>query len=396
MGKILTSLGMIVFVGAVVVGGTGAFFSDTETSTANVFTAGALDLRVDSVAHINGLVCFQGAWTDEDIIEWVPETDDAEGFLQLIDGENVDDANNAYNSEFPANVPQAGEACEGTWEMTDLGPEHTFFDYGDIKPGDNGENTISLHVYNNDAYMCAIIDNVVNNDNGITEPESEVDDTDGEGNGELQQELNFFVWDDDGDNIFEDGENVLVQSASGEDIAGTYPLFTPETGAITGSSTQYLGVYWCYGEFNGVGDCDGGPVTNLTQTDSLSADITFYIEQARNNEDFVCPGRVVVPETTLSLEKVIQQDQFDTVTEAAWTLFADGPVSISGSEGDADVTNKVVPAGDYDLSESGLTGFTQTDLQCSGGVLVGDTVTIAEGENVTCTFTNVEDTLITT
>ena len=65
MKKIITSLGMIVFVGAVVAGGTGAFFSDTETSTANIFTAGALDLKVDSVAHINGLVCFDGAWTDE-------------------------------------------------------------------------------------------------------------------------------------------------------------------------------------------------------------------------------------------------------------------------------------------------------------------------------------------
>jgi hypothetical protein len=35
--------------------------------------------------------------------------------------------------------------------------------------------------------------------------------------------------------------------------------------------------------------CDGSGVSNLTQTDSLSADITFYVEQARNNPDFVCP-----------------------------------------------------------------------------------------------------------
>lgn len=55
--RLMMSLGMLVFVGAVVVGGTGAFFSDTETSTGNVFTAGAIDLTVDSEAHYNGSMC---------------------------------------------------------------------------------------------------------------------------------------------------------------------------------------------------------------------------------------------------------------------------------------------------------------------------------------------------
>lgn len=42
--NILTSLGMIVFVGAAVAGATGAFFSDTAVSEANSFTAGEVDL----------------------------------------------------------------------------------------------------------------------------------------------------------------------------------------------------------------------------------------------------------------------------------------------------------------------------------------------------------------
>jgi len=66
MRKILISLGMIAFVGAVVVGATGAFFSDTETSTGNVFTAGAIDLKVDSQAHYDGMVCTDGVWVLED------------------------------------------------------------------------------------------------------------------------------------------------------------------------------------------------------------------------------------------------------------------------------------------------------------------------------------------
>jgi len=49
--RILLSLGMIVVTGAVVVGGTGAFFSDTETSSNNVFTAGDVTLSLGNLDH---------------------------------------------------------------------------------------------------------------------------------------------------------------------------------------------------------------------------------------------------------------------------------------------------------------------------------------------------------
>lgn len=44
--QVLLALGMIVFVGAVVAGGTGAFFSSQATATGNVFAAGTLDLAI--------------------------------------------------------------------------------------------------------------------------------------------------------------------------------------------------------------------------------------------------------------------------------------------------------------------------------------------------------------
>lgn len=47
MKKIIISLSIIVAVGAVVIGGTYAFFYDTETSAGNIFTAGSIDLKVD-------------------------------------------------------------------------------------------------------------------------------------------------------------------------------------------------------------------------------------------------------------------------------------------------------------------------------------------------------------
>ena len=289
--KILLSASVIAFVAAAVFGGTQAFFSDEETSAGNVFAAGAIDLLVDSEQHYAGLVCNdQGVWEVENESEGTTRED-------LI-----------------------GEPCPGTWEETDLGPEHTFFDFSDLKPGDEGENTISLHVIDNDAYMCAIIDNMQTQDNDCNEPElGAEEDAYGEGNatcgdpgmgeGELQNELHFFAWTDDGgdgfgdeeqpeegDNIWQENEQILFENVSGpasDVIDGVvYPLYTPENGVITGSTTHYIGLYWCYGEVSTDGgelSCDGTSATNITQTDSLSADITFYAEQARNNENFECP-----------------------------------------------------------------------------------------------------------
>ncbi len=64
--KILISLSTIAAVAAVAVGGTRALFSDTETSNGNIFTAGAIDLKVDhTYASYDGQECV-GECTEED------------------------------------------------------------------------------------------------------------------------------------------------------------------------------------------------------------------------------------------------------------------------------------------------------------------------------------------
>lgn len=261
--KLLVSLGLVTLVVAAVVGGTTAFFSDTETSEGNTFTAGEIDLKVDSEAHYAGLVCVDGYWVEEGQETTRPDL--------------------------------VGVPCGGTWELTDLGSEYTFFNYGDLKPGDHGENTISLHVTSNPAYMCAIVDNMVDLDNGQTEPELEDGDDDSVV-GELSRELHFFAWEDDGDNVWEDGEMPLFSNEEGpaSDVLDgrVYPMYTPDNGPFMPNETKYIGMYWCYGDVEVEEyelSCSGEEVTNLTQTDSLTADITFYVEQARNNPDFECP-----------------------------------------------------------------------------------------------------------
>ena len=56
--KILISLGIIGIAGAMAIGATMSFFSDTETSAGNIFVAGDLDLKVDhTFASYNGGEC---------------------------------------------------------------------------------------------------------------------------------------------------------------------------------------------------------------------------------------------------------------------------------------------------------------------------------------------------
>src|SRR3989344_4407174 len=96
--KILISLSVIGVVAAIAVGGTVAYFSDTETSTGNTFTAGAIDLTVDSTQHYNNAVCVNNVWELEagQAGQTVPQ------------------------------YPVIGSACEGTWSPANLGAQKFF------------------------------------------------------------------------------------------------------------------------------------------------------------------------------------------------------------------------------------------------------------------------------
>lgn len=270
-------LGLVTIVGAasaMYVGATGAFFSDTETSSGNTFAAGDIDLKIDNTSYYNGIA-----------------------------------------SEITS------------WLSTDLTDEK-FFNFLDLKPDDYGEDTISIHVDTNDAYMCAEVELTSNDDNGINEPESLVDQTDGVGQGELAQNVNFIWWADDGDNVLETDETPLPGGPIGAlGVGGTMTLaladsatniWTGVGGPVPGDQTLYVGKAWCFGNIgtapitqDGSGNtmspagnnngnqiagepedggitCDGSQLGNETQTDSLTANVTFNAVQSRNNPNFLC------------------------------------------------------------------------------------------------------------
>ena len=278
MKKIITSLGMVVFVGALVVGGTGAFFSDTETSTANVFTAGAIDLKVDSEQHYNGNECV-----------------------------NIGSSTLNYVWQGNAPYPVAGTPCDGTWTQTDLGITNKFFNFGDVKPGDFGENTISLHIDSNPAWVCADVTITSNDDMSTVEPElgaGDATNTASITDGELAQNIEFTAWLDNastsgavpGDNIHQAGEVLYFTPGPASTVlaGGSLTLADGGTGTpLPGGSTSYIGLAWCAGDMTastgtGAPTCNGATMGNIAQTDSMTADLTFRVEQSRNNAAFRC------------------------------------------------------------------------------------------------------------
>ena len=280
MKKILSSLTILSLTLALAIGFSRAFFSDTETSKDNKLTAGKIDLLVDNTSYYNG-------------------------------------------------VKNEGT----TFTPSDL-PGKYFFNFTDLKPDDYGEDTISLHVDDNDAWACMKITKTADDDNTCTEPEKIDDptcddpDTDTD-DGELGDNLLFVFWADDGDNVLEVGEDPTLRKGSASSLFdGTvWPLADSSFnvwGEASGSAmlaekTYYIGKAWCFGTrlapnprpvaeypLGPAGDnngnqvagepedggffCDGETLNNVTQTDIFLADVEFWAEQRRHNDNFRCDG----------------------------------------------------------------------------------------------------------
>lgn len=247
MKRIFLSLITVGVVSAAGVMATRAFFSDVETAKGNTFQAGTLNLTIDSTQHYNGRVCENGVWVGE------------------------------------GNYPTG--SCNGTWPSKDLTAEK-FFDFADVKPGDYGENTISLTVNNNPAWACVSISPIsANGTSGLA----------------LADGLQFFAWDDTNcNNQYEPGQREFplfsnpggIGSLSDVLNGKVYPLADAGTGSpFEPGQTRCLGLAWCAGTMtiaNGAFVCDGGSLGNNAQGGSVSADVSFYVEQTRNNPDFRC------------------------------------------------------------------------------------------------------------
>lgn len=402
MNRILLSIGSIGVVTAIAAGAagmTGAFFSDTETSTNNIFTAGSIDLKIDhSLSSYNGTnvvndltivsdtqTTFTGddgagnavalsfvhpAWTAPiPGATWIwatnpvsnPGIDQTNTFTRtfvwngpvtsatmkfaadnyyhvVLNGNVVGDNQSLIVGNFQSDhqMDVTGFIVQGVNTITfvaknehvngsapndnpagiiyrldihgsqlfadpiDL-PGTPFWNFGDVKPQDEGRDVFSLHVASNDAWACLVIKNVQNDENTLIEPEATAGDVTpgvaGVGGGELGNYMHLFLWRDlNGDGMYQpgSGETALSQGLFGT-ATTTLAIHdsTTTNGPLVANTPEDVGAAWCAGmqtvdNVTGVITCDGSTMGNDAQTDSLKADLEFYATQQRNQPSFKC------------------------------------------------------------------------------------------------------------
>ncbi|MFC5277885.1 VWA domain-containing protein [Halorubrum rubrum] len=209
--KALAGLGGIGVASAGAGLGTSAYFSDEESFEGNSLTAGELDLKLDYKATYAG-----GPGRLDEIDGWY--SDDGPG--EPFDVEEIEDGTYLIG-EVPnetddmwADEVQDTDLCAPDLGLVN-GDEIPVFVLDDVKPGDSGEVTVSLHVCDNDAWMYMNGALTANDENTVTEPEADSGEEDNDetsdpidGEGELADAIETTLWyDENCNNVLDGGED---------------------------------------------------------------------------------------------------------------------------------------------------------------------------------------------
>jgi predicted ribosomally synthesized peptide with SipW-like signal peptide len=270
-----------------------------------------------------------------------------------------------------------GSAGSGSMSGTTDGSGEFSAELDDVKPGDSGLLAFCPQIEKNPAYLWLCGELTANDENRLTEPEGDVDETGGdpgEGNGELAQNIEVtasYCWLDD--DIADDGDDDSTNDGFGpDDIARSTQVWTgtlaeflsdiengvPLDGSGSGGEFPTPGDQAC---FDGTGDeVVDNPclclewdvptdVGNEIQSDSLAFDLEFHALQCRHNDGTTnpCAGDGPVGECP--------ECSFDTSAtgDGASNLLSAGPDPSTGFPAiDARVRVDTPTGNDGDLSAS--------------------------------------------
>ena len=239
---LLLAIGVLIAMSTVVIGGTGAFFSDIETASGNTFTAATLDLSVGST----------------------------------IDGvEEIEITNDIENE--------------------------VLFSVNSLHPGDSGVIDFDLSA-TEEVYVCVKAD-ITSEENGIIDPEDEAGDHSTD-EGELNNFIRVATFHDEaGDGIYGVDDEDLYEDPSGDigydlwEMDGLW--FSVADNNLTnawlrqetlGNDELHAGLIYCFGDIDSEGNCtpDFMENSNLAQTDSLDVVFEFQAVQTAHNDGFDC------------------------------------------------------------------------------------------------------------
>ncbi|WP_144900853.1 vWA domain-containing protein [Halobellus captivus] len=217
--KVLGSIGAIGAASAGAGLGTSALFSDTESFENNTITAGTLDLKVDWQQS------YYGASESWEFVNAHPDhDDDGEQSIDLGGNTGVvkysDDDKNIVDALTCENFDQNYEE--------NFGDQESLVSLNDVKPGDEGEITFSLHLCDNPGYIWLTADNFSQSGGTTTEPEEAELEQGEEDDGELAENTFVEIWYD------EDCDNQLDRSGEeGQELE--VALVSDRSGSMSGS-----------------------------------------------------------------------------------------------------------------------------------------------------------------
>ena len=239
--KVLAGLGAVGLASAGAGLGTSAYFSDRESFTNNELVAGELDLLVDwqQTYTANDEMVFVNAHPDHDADgeqSIVADNDDGQiKYSDFLDEDDPDSNGENIPSLNCENIPPITEASFGT-DPTTGEAQDTLVQLGDVKPGDEGEITFSLHLCDNPGYVWMQADNVTESEGVNTDPELAVDELDG---GDLASAINAKLWyDADCDNVHDEAEPADIMLTL--DFSGSM-LYRQYGGVVSEDSIQVNG-----------------------------------------------------------------------------------------------------------------------------------------------------------
>ncbi|MFC7078228.1 vWA domain-containing protein [Haloarcula halophila] len=239
--KMLAGLGAVGIASAGAGLGTSAYFSDRESFADNSLVAGELDLLVDwqQTYTANDETVFVNAHPDHDADgEQSIVADNDDGQIKYSDFLDEDDPD-SNGENLPVlnceNLPPIDEAAFGT-DPTTGDVQETLVQLDDVKPGDEGEITFSLHLCDNPGYIWMQADNVTESEGVNTDPELAVDTPDG---GDLASAIQAKLWyDADCDNVHDEAEPADIMLTL--DFSGSM-LYRQYGGVVSEDSIQVNG-----------------------------------------------------------------------------------------------------------------------------------------------------------
>ena len=232
--KILASTGAIGLAGTGAGLGTSAYFNDRESFEGNTLAAGELDLLVD----------WQQTYTGPDGLEYVnahPDHDgdgrqsvlNGDGTATEYAGRNVVDALTCDTEGFDDSYDFASTARPEQDRLVEL---------ADVKPGDTGELTFSIHLCDNPGYLWMQGGNLAESGGATTEPEAAELGAEETDDGELAENIEVEMWyDSDCDNVRDGGEAadlMLTLDASGSMLYGRYGGVVSDDPITVGGETH--------------------------------------------------------------------------------------------------------------------------------------------------------------